>query len=94
MKDLATLIRDRAKRGEISHLSLVASVDTKGVAQVWLASYSPTHQFGVVTVTDADPVVALTKALETPPKSRTRAFTEKPNAKPVDNFESEDDDFG
>jgi hypothetical protein len=56
---LEELIRDRAAKGELVHLSLVFSpIDNK-----WHAVYAPAHAFGVENGTGADPVEALIAAL-------------------------------
>jgi hypothetical protein len=55
---LDDLIRDAAKRGELTHLSVVA------VAGGFSATFTPASTFGTVHERDADPVIAMTKAIK------------------------------
>lgn len=50
-------LRDLAKRGEITHLSLVPR------GKVWAATYTPSGVFGRSFEEDKDPVVAIEKAI-------------------------------
>lgn len=65
---LEALIRDRAARGDISHISLTPSQDGK----LWRASYAPCSVFGVTHSEDKDPIKAIILALSTT-KIKSRA---------------------
>jgi len=75
---LEELIRDRAAKGELVHLSVVHSaLDSK-----WHAIYAPAHVYGVENGAGADPVEALIAALTSVKSSRKRvtaAVTEREN---------------
>lgn len=50
-----SVLRDLAKRGEISHISLTPSQNGK----MWRASFAMTSKFGVSFAEDADPAQAI-----------------------------------
>lgn len=54
-------IRELAKNGELTHLSLIPRPCREGIK--WSASYSPAKKWGHSYGEDADPVAALEKAL-------------------------------
>jgi hypothetical protein len=74
---LEDLIRDRAAKGELVHLSVVCSaLDAK-----WHAVYAPAHTFGVENGMGADPVEAMIAALtsvKTSKKKVTATVTKEP----------------
>jgi len=55
------VLRDLAKRGEISHISLVPSQNGK----LWRASFAMSSKFGVSFAEDADPARAIIIACTT-----------------------------
>jgi hypothetical protein len=65
------VLRDLAKRGEISHISLTPSQDGK----LWRASFAMCSRFGVTFAEDADPAKAIILACTTAkmkPKPRVK----------------------
>lgn len=60
MADLENAIRDLAKRGELTHLSLAPNPSGKD----WHATFSPASVFGVCHGGDPDPVKALMLAID------------------------------
>ena len=56
---LEAVLRDLAKRGEISHISLTPSQE----GRMWRASFAMCSHFGVTLAEDADPVQAILLAL-------------------------------
>lgn|GEM_PF-5091936 len=73
---LEELIRDRATKGELVHLSLVCSV----IDGKWHGVYAYAHAFGVHSATGDDPIAVLTEALtgaKTSRKRVTAAVTEE-----------------
>lgn len=58
---LEDVIRDLAKRGEISHISLTPSQNGK----LWRGSFAMCSRFGISYAEDADPVKALIIACTT-----------------------------
>jgi len=76
---LEDLLRDLAKRGEISHISLTPSQNGK----LWRGSFTMCSHFGVSLAEDADPVQALMLALTSAKLKKPRAKLDlKPNAGP------------
>ncbi len=69
MPTLEDTIRDLAKRGEISHISLVPSQGGK----TWRATFAMCRHFGVSFAEDADPVKAVLLALTTAKLKKPRA---------------------
>lgn len=65
--DLMELIRQRAKQGELTHLSLIATASGK-----FSASFAPASVDGYGLGLDADPVMACIKALNAPKLKRRR----------------------
>jgi len=55
-------IRELAKKGELTHLSLIPKFNPRG-SDYWQAVYSPAKKWGHSYGEDADPVAALEKAL-------------------------------
>ena len=55
-------IRELAKKGELTHLSLIPRIDRNGVI-TFSASYAPSKKWGHSYGEDADPVTAMEKAL-------------------------------
>lgn len=80
---LEELIRDRAKKGELVHVSLVRSaLDDK-----WCAVYAPAHTMGIFSAEASDPVEALVAALTATKSSRkkvTAAVTKEETAENPD----------
>lgn len=78
MKSLEELIRAAVKRGELTHLSLVASPTAKQGIK-WRASYRPATGatcFGE----DDDPVKALASAMtNAPPRSKKSPTDDEPD---------------
>jgi hypothetical protein len=58
--DLEDTIRDLAKRGELTHLSLAPNPSGKG----WRATFAPASVFGVCHGGDEDPVKAMLLAID------------------------------
>lgn len=56
-------IRDKAKKGELTHLAIIPRANHKTGEITFAASYSPAKKWGHAFGEDADPVVALEKAL-------------------------------
>lgn len=69
---LEDTIRDLAKRGEISHISLVPSQG----GRMWRASFAMCSMWGVSHAEDADPVRAIMVALTTAKMKKPRARIE------------------
>lgn len=65
---LDELIRDRAAKGELSHISVVFSQ----ISGKWHAIYAPTHIAGFTNAEGNDPVDTLVKAITAPKTSRKR----------------------
>lgn len=61
MSDLESKIRELAARGDITHISL-----TPLIGGNWSAVYAPASVYSVASVIDADPIKALTRALNEP----------------------------
>jgi hypothetical protein len=61
MNTLEEVLRDLAKRGEISHISLTPSQDGK----LWRASFTMCSKFGASFAEDADPARAIILACTT-----------------------------
>lgn len=78
MSNLEDMIRDLAKRGELSHVSVALN----GSGTQWRASFAPCSVFGVTFAEDKDPVKALTLAMEGT-KLKRRAPSKR-NAEKVD----------
>lgn len=68
MSDLEDLIREVAKRGELTHLSLtprdVKDANEKVLYRGWGATFSPASSQANTFAEDRDPVVALKTAIE------------------------------
>lgn len=77
---LEDTIRDLAKRGEISHISIVPSQNGK----MWRASFAMCTMFGVSHAEDADPVRAIMLALTTAKMKKPRARIEHREAETPD----------
>lgn len=69
MANLEDTLRDLAKRGEISHISLVPSQNGKA----WRGSFAMCSHFGVSFAEDADPVKAVLLACTTAKLKKPRA---------------------
>lgn len=81
MPSLEEVIRDAAKRGDLTHLSVALAPDGKR----WQASYAPARQWHNSIALHADPAEALKRAiLEFKPRKRAK---EKPET-------ATDEDFG
>jgi len=65
--NLEELIRDRATKGEMVHLSLWHEISSG----LWCATYAPAHEFGNSVARDKDPVKACEAAI-TAPKTKRR----------------------
>lgn len=83
MNTLDNLIRDAAKRGELTHLSIAPH------GKAWICSYAPASTFGVTHKTHADPCEAIRLAI-TETKVKRRRTAEKPG----DVHAESDMDFG
>lgn len=70
MSDLETTLRDLAKRGEITHISLVPG--PKG----WRATYAPASIFGNSFAEDRDPVKALLLACQSAKLKKRAPFND------------------
>jgi hypothetical protein len=76
---LEDTIRDLAKRGEISHISLTPSQNGK----LWRGSFTMCSHFGVSFAEDADPVQALMLAFTSAKLKKPRTKIDlKPSAEP------------
>ncbi len=64
---LEELIRDRATKGEMVHLSLFHEISSG----LWCATYAPAHEFGNSIVRDQDPVKACEIAITAPKTKRS-----------------------
>lgn len=73
---LETKLRELAARGEITHLSLVPR------GSKWEATFAPASTFGITIVQHADPVTALTAALENTKLKRRSTAGLKPTSEP------------
>ena len=72
---LEDLIRDRAEKGEMVHLSLWHEISSG----LWCATYAPAHEFGNSIARDKDPVKACEKAILMPKtKRRVTAAVKEP----------------
>jgi hypothetical protein len=98
LSELEDMIRDVARRGELTHLSLAPRVirdaDDKPIKKGWGASFSPASSQTNTWAEDEDPVVALKTAIEEARLRRGKPFADgegapkpepkaKPKAKPV-----------
>jgi hypothetical protein len=72
---LEDVLRDLAKRGEISHISLVPSQNGK----LWRASFAMSSRFGVSFGEDADPAKAIILAC-TSAKMKPRPAERRPTS--------------
>jgi hypothetical protein len=76
MANLEEVLRDLAKRGEISHISLVPSQNGK----LWRASFAMCSHFGISFAEDADPAKAIILACTSAKLKKPRAsITAKPD---------------
>lgn len=87
MSDLEELIRDVAKRGELTHLSLSPrriEVGENKFINGWGASFSPASNTGNLFAEDTDPIKALVGAIEEAKLQRRslRPFEDGEGAKP------------
>jgi len=64
--NLEELIRDRATKGEMVHLSLWHEISSG----LWCATYAPAHEFGNSVARDKDPVKACETAITAPKTKR------------------------
>jgi hypothetical protein len=78
MVNLEDVLRDLAKRGEISHISLVPSQNGK----LWRASFAMCSKFGVSFAEDADPAKAIIIACTTAKTKPQRAAKHHIEAEP------------
>ena len=73
------LIRDRAEKGEMVHLSLWHDI----ASGLWAATYAPAHEFGNAIARDKDPVKACEKAILMPKTKRRVTATVKESREDV-----------
>lgn len=74
MANLEDMIRDLAKRGELTHLALTPT--PSGTA--WRAVFAPASQFGVCHGADPDPVKAMLLAIDGAKLRRKAPFVNDP----------------
>lgn len=79
MTTLEDRIRDLAKRGELTHVSLAPTLNGKG----WKAAYSPSSVFGNSIAEHADPVQAILAAFDGIKLKRRAATNMKPTPEPT-----------
>ena len=75
---LEAVLRDLAKRGEISHISLTPSQG----GRMWRASFAMCSYFGVSFAEDVDPVQAILLACTSAKLKRPRASIDLKPAEP------------
>lgn len=82
-ENLEALIRDLAKRGELTHLSLSPRMIERGQKKVagWGAIFAPASNFGNTFGEDTDPVEALKSAINDAKLRRKPEFADGEGAK-------------